>query len=496
MKQSYSLLLCLLLATAAAAQNFRPFRPALTYQLSEAATPGDTTHLLRLNPGQAQGADSLFLFDPRTSRGRAVVAQGGCGHYVRRPDNLFGASLRVRPGAEYVLAAANGRTLTLRPRQALGQPWAATAAGLTAQVTARTLGTVLGQADSLATITFSDGAVLTLSKRFGWVSGPALGRYLNPRLPAAGLTLTALPGRGLGTARLGAFVVYDFQPGDVFLRRTTITGQVQPCSSPVVLWTRDSVLSRVLSGNGDTLRYQIRTRSLSTSRICLGGGPALSPSTTRTLRIVRTTEGLDQPTGFWTTSAASGSAGPVHLPASRTADYYGRSVQRHLGYLRCGATGADTTSLLDAGALDAGYRVSTAPGLGQTREEYVSFTSELTELLGYRKGTETWGQLTTFAQLLPARAGRAAFAVAITAAPNPFGPALTVHLTLDRPQAVVAELRDALGRVVLARSAQALGAGPQQLVLPTAGLPAGLYVLHLRRAGEGRTEVLKVLKAE
>ena len=492
MKQAYSLMLCLLLATAAAAQNFRPFRPALTYQLSEAATPGDTTHLLRLNAGQAQGADSLFPFDPRTSRGRAAV--GGCGRYVRRPDNLFGASLRVRPGAEYVLAAANGRTLTLRPRRALGQPWAATAAGLTAQVTARTLGTVLGQADSLATITFSDGAVLTLSKRFGWVSGPALGRYLNPRLPAALLTLTALPERGLGAARLGAFVVYDFQPGDVFLHRTTITGQVQPCSSPVVLWTRDSVLSRVLSGNGDTLRYQIRTRSLTNSRVCLGGGPALSLSTTRTLRIVRTTEGLDQPTGFWATSAASGPAGPVHLPASRTADYYGRSVQRHLGYLRCGATGADTTSLLDAGALDAGYRVSTAPGLGQTRVEYVSFTSELIELLGYRKGAETWGQLPTFAQLLPARAGRAA--VAITAVPNPFGPALTVHLTLDRAQAVSAELRDALGRVVLHHPAQALGAGPQQLVLPTAALPAGLYVLHLRRAGEGRTEVLKVVKAE
>ena len=101
---------------------------------------------------------------------------GGCGRYVRRPDNLFGASLRVRPGAEYVLAAANGRTLTLRPRQALGQPWAAAAGGLTARVTARTLGTVLGQADSLAVITLSDGAVLTLGKRLGWVRGSALGR--------------------------------------------------------------------------------------------------------------------------------------------------------------------------------------------------------------------------------------------------------------------------------------------------------------------------------
>lgn len=74
------------------------------------------------------------------------------------------------------MLAANGRTLTLRPRQALGQPWAAAAGGLTARVTTRILGIVLGQADSLAVITLSDGAVPTLGKRLGWVRGPALGR--------------------------------------------------------------------------------------------------------------------------------------------------------------------------------------------------------------------------------------------------------------------------------------------------------------------------------
>ncbi|WP_310394501.1 hypothetical protein [Hymenobacter sp.] len=481
-----------LLASAAPAQNYRPFRPAFTYQLSEAATAGDTTYLLRLGAGQLQGGDSLFRFDRRTSRGRVNPAQGNCGAYVERPDNLFGATLRVRPGAEYVLAAANGRTFTLRPRQPLGQAWAATSSGLTAQVTARTLGTVLGQADSLAVITLSDGAVLTLSRRFGWVSGPALGRYLNPRLPAATLTLTALPELGLGTAQFGAFAVYDFQPGDVFLRKTTSSAPFGLSCGPTQQWTRDSILSRALSLNGDTLRYQVRSRTL--VRSCTSAVAVLSPALVSTLRITRTTGQLDQPTGFWGTSAASGPAGRVHLPAFRTADYGGRPVQRHLAYEQCNAAAADTVSLRDMASRDFGLYISTAPGLGQTREEYISFMSDLTVLLGYRKGTETWGQLTTFAQLLPTRRGQPAAGTA--AAPNPFGPELTVRLTLDRPRAVATELRDALGRVVLRRPAQPLGAGPRQLVLPTAGLPAGLYTLHLYRAGEGRPEVLKVVKAE
>jgi len=493
MNKVYCLLLALLLATAATAQNYRPFCPALTYQLTETTTPGDTTHLLRLNAGRPQGADSLFFFDQRTSRGRPGPAQSSCGRYVQRPDNLFGASLRVRPGAEYVLAAASGATFTLRPRQALGQPWAATVGGLTARVTARTLGTVLGQADSLAVIALADGAVLTLSKTYGWVSGPALGRYLNPRLPAAALALTALPGRGLGPARFGAFVVYDFQPGDVFLRKTTTIGLAGPCASAVELWTRDSVLSRALSANGDTLRYQLRTRSLSFARACLGGGPSLSAPAVQTLRVVRTAGRFGQPTSFWETTPTAATTGLVHLPAWRTADYNGRPVQQQAQHLRCGAV-ADTTTLQDASALDFGYHVWTAPGLGQTRVESFSFTSETTVLLGYRKGTETWGQLPTFVQLLPTRPGRAA--ATTTAAPNPFGPELTVHLSLSRPQPVAAELRDALGRVVLRRPAQPLGTGPQQVVLPTAGLPAGLYVLHLHFTQESRTEVLRVVKAE
>ncbi|GAB3875040.1 hypothetical protein GCM10028824_29390 [Hymenobacter segetis] len=478
-------------ATTAHAQAYRPFRFGLSYQLSAAATPGDTTHLLRLASRQAQGADSLFLFDKRTSRGRALPQQGNCGYYVQRNDNLFGTSLTQRPGAEYVLTAANGRTFTLRPRAVLGQAWAATAAGLTARVTARTLGAVLGQADSLATITLSDGAVITLGKRLGWVSGPALGHYLNARLPQAALTLTALPELGLGINKLGAFAVYDFQPGDVFLRRTTTTGYAGLPGCVDYRWTRDSIISRTLSASGDALDYQLQRRTL--TRNCIGA-PVLSAPVVQALHITRIMGHLDQPTGFWGGAVSVGTGSLVHLPAWRTTDYNGRLVQRHTDYMQCGTITADSTSLRNASNLDAGYSVLTVVGLGQTQEEYTSFTTETTTLLGYRKGTETWGQLTTFAQLLPVRASRPASTTA--AFPNPFGAEIQVTFTLASPQPVGLTLHDALGRQVLEMAPAPQLAGARQLTLPTTGLPVGVYSLHLRFLQEGRTEVLRVLKAE
>ncbi|MBH8559320.1 T9SS type A sorting domain-containing protein [Hymenobacter negativus] len=494
MKQFSSLLVMLaagLCATTARAQAYRPFRFGLSYQLS-ATTPGDTTHVLRLVSRQAQGSDSLFMFDKRTSRGRGLPQQGNCGYYVQRNDNLFGTSLTQRPGAEYVLTAANGRTFTLRPRTALNQAWAATTAGLTARVTARTLGTVLGQPDSLATITLSDGAVITLGKRLGWVSGPALGHYLNARLPQATLTLTALPELGLGTNQLGAFAVYDFQPGDVFLRKNVNQYALGPgaiCQTQI--WTRDSIISRTLSTSGDALDYQLQRRTL--TRNC-SGAPVLSAPVVQTLHITRTTDHLDRPTGFWEGTPSAGTGGLVHLPAWRTADYNGRLVQHHAHYMQCGTPTADSTSLLNGSNLDAGYSVRTAAGLGQTQEEYTSFTIETTTLLGYRKGTEIWGQLTTFAQLLPVRASRPASTT--VAFPNPFGAEIQVAFALASPQSVGLTLHDALGRQVREIAVAPQPAGARQLTLPTAGLPVGVYSLHLRFAGEGRTEVLRVVKAE
>ena len=68
-------------AVAVHAQNYRPFRFGITYQLS-ASTAADTTHLLRLASRQPQGSDSVFLFDKRVSRGRALPNTGACGSYT------------------------------------------------------------------------------------------------------------------------------------------------------------------------------------------------------------------------------------------------------------------------------------------------------------------------------------------------------------------------------------------------------------------------------
>jgi hypothetical protein len=483
--------LSLLAAGTAHAQDYRPCRAGLTYQLSEVAAPGDTTHALRLGAGREVGADSVFQFAARTSR----TLQAGsvyCGSYVVRPDNLFGATLTVRGNSEFVLSAANGRTLTLRPRAAIGQAWPA-AASLTGRVTARYLGPagLLPRPDSLVAITFSDGATVLISKTYGFLQGPALGHYLNPRVPARALQLTALPELGLGSRRLGALVAYDFQPGDVFLRYTSGYDGWGPCGYYV--WTRDSVLARINSRRGDTISYQIQRRTL--TRRCSNGPGTLAPATTIALTITSNYRALGQLTEFWENRfSTSPGVGFIHSVSHRTNAYNGRLLQQHVQYQTC-STGmaADTIKLANTSSLDFGVELTTAPGLGEVREANIGLSGDLTVLLGYRKGSETWGQLTTFAQLLPTAVARPAAGTA--AFPNPFAAELSVSFELPRAQAVGLELRDALGRVVLTQPATQCAAGSCQLQLSTAAVSPGLYTLMLKPAA-GPAQVLKVLKAQ
>jgi hypothetical protein len=490
MRYFYPFALLTLAASVAQAQDYRPFRAGLTYQLTETATPGDTTHTLRLASGRRVGADSVFEFAARTSRG-LQTGPVYCGRYVARPDNLFGSTLTVGANRILTLTAANGRTLALQPRAAIGQAWTA-APGLTGRVTARSLSTAAGlpQPDSVAAITFSDGATLLLSKRYGFLQGPTLGHYLNARIPARSLQLTALPELGGGTSRLGALAAYDFQPGDVFLRYTWAYGAWGPCGYNG--WTRDSVLSRSNSRRGDTITYQIRRRLL--TQVCSNGVRTLQPATTVTLVVTAAYYNLGQLTSYWENRYPSGhGVGLIHSPAARAAAYNGRPLQQHVQYQVCNpATPADTTLLSNTGSIDFGVELTSAPGLGIVREASIGFSGDLTELIGYRKGSETWGQLTTFAQLLPTLASKPALTT--TAFPNPFRHELSVTFELSRSQPVGVALRDALGRAVLTQPAVLQQAGSRTMQLPTAGLPAGLYTLHLTFAGEGQTQILKVLK--
>lgn len=399
-----------------------------------------------------------------------------------------------------MLAAANGRTLTLRPRAPLGQSWATGLAGLTASVTSRAVSSRVlgGVADSVATITFSDGRQLYLTKSYGFWEGPSLDSYLNGRNARRQLTLTALPERRLGTAVVGARAIHDYQPGDVFQRVTRVSRGVL-CTQT---WQKDSVLTRQVSRTGDTIDYTIRTRKRTApvSSSCSPlSGPVVYPATTNTLRIIgpwaTTAQPLTQLTSAYDGLALGGDL--VSAVSSNPGRWAGRPEYFTVLQGIC-----NLSSTLDSAAIkgpnlpdiEAGARYAT--GLGQVYDSVRTLGAglEVTRLTAFRKGTQTWRTFFGPTTQLATRYVRPAATTAVF--PNPFGDVLTATCVLARAQPVGLALYDALGPQVRAAAAVPFGAGSQRLVLPTAGLPAGVYTLHLLFGGEGRREVLQVAKAE
>ncbi len=489
---------------AHAQQPWQPFRPGLTYQLSERNTPGDTTHTLRVGAGApvvGSATDSVFRFTPRIGRFSGTRGAANCGAWLwQRADNLFGATLRSQPRAVFVLAAANGRTLTLRPRAPLGQSWATGVAGLTASVTSRAVSNrVLGSlSDSVATIAFSDGRQLYLTKSYGFWEGPSLDSYLNGRNARRQLTLTALPERRLGTAVVGARAIYDYQPGDVFQRVTRVSRGAL-CTQT---WQQDSVLTRQVSRTGDTIDYTIRTRkrTASGSNSCSTfSGPIVYPATTSTLRVVGPWATTARPlTQFTSAYDGPNVAGDLVSAVSSNPGRWGGHPEYSTvlqGICNISST-PDSAAIKGPNLPDGGGGARYAAGLGQVYDSTVAFVAgvEVTRLTAFRKGTQTWGTFFGPTVLLAAREVRPA--ATTTVFPNPFGDALTAAFVLASAQPVGAVVYDALGRQVRAVAAAPFGAGSQRLVLPTVGLPAGVYTLHLLFAGDGRREVLQVAKAE
>lgn len=513
MKHLYACLALAGLSFGAQAQSiYRPLlRPGVVYQFSEAGTPGDTTHTVRMTyTGPSTYPDSLGRFNGRAVRVPTRPA-GICGSQTVRPDGLFGATVTIGFSRhEYLLRAANGRTLLLKTQAPLNQVWTATAAGLTARTTARSVATVLGVTDSITTITFSDGQTLLLGKRLGFVEGPALGSYLNGQ-PARRLTLTGLSVAGqpwLGRAAVGVAAVFDYQPGDVFLRYTKQENTMSHllCSEA---WARDSVLTRTPNAAGDTIRYTIWRRLL-TRRY---GSPSAPPSiacqnTPGTTLAPGSAYGLvvalaDQsPLAQLTHTLASAPTGSLFrsltLAGVRTSRYNGRHTQQLISQQVCQPVPAADSVLL-GDILDNGNSTTYAAGLGMVESDnWGIYYSSSSTLLGYRKmnlptttGTETWGSLRTFANILKAADVRPAASTA--AFPNPFVRQLTVRFETQRAQQATLHLYNGLGQLVRQQTT-AVPAGTAQVQVALPGLPAGLYTLHLRH--DGRTEVLKLTAAQ
>jgi hypothetical protein len=286
---------------------------------------------------------------------------------------------------------------------------------------------------------------------------------------------------------MGALAMYNFQPGDRLVYEyfySMATGPFGPVRTTYLY--SDSILSRVSSRTNDTVTYRVLRFSQQGNTTTVRTDvytPTSTPLGTRPSQVyVPTNQGFTQ----W-----------ALLPdAVRSSTYpTGRSVQRTINVQLC-TTPYDTLGVTKTN-VDVTSGADYAVGLGHVRIHSLDMLSGIeritTTLVGYRKGTETWGTLPRMAFAALAT-GTSRPAATTAAFPNPFGAELAVTFTLARPQPVGVVLRDALGRVVLERAATMYLAGSQQLLLATAGLPAGSYTAHLHFGQEARTEVLKVLK--
>lgn len=455
MKELYLLLVALLLVVSARASHFQPFRPGVLQQYTEVGS--DTT--------LAWQADTAGVFQEQLGVDRAGLCP-----LMRFASTPFGHRIgTVSPGtpqAEYYFEYKSWQQFWLRPGRPVGQVWPVYGA-LTGQVTSRSLGTVLGQSDSLVTILLSSGHTYVLSRNHGLVSGPAPFDLLWGRSRLRQLTLSAMPGLGLGTPLLGARAIYDFQPGDVFYYAYS-SMNLASGPSPTRYEYGDSILTR--RAVGSALVYSV-WRGGSTYTLTVAD--SLMPE------LLNSTNGYLPAQQKWVREIS-------RHPGMFNGQPRLRITERH--WLCPSDSLAVTPTIIDSEK----YRwFCVGLGMVEDYEANMIYPYYSTSLVGYRKGNVRWGRSFRLAPLAVRAASASSFNA--TAAPNPFSQELTVRFELTRPQAVAVELRDVLGRVVLAHPAARWPAGAASLSLSTVNLPAGLYTLWLQPA-DSPTQVLKVLK--
>ena len=496
MKHRYLLTILWLLAgqrAAAQATLWRPFRPGFVYSFqpsSGGATP-EPEHTLRVDSAYVTAAgDSVYAFN---SLLRALP--GNSRSFIKSHNNLPAARLRWRPGtadyyleadAEPALGAAAPVALLLRPRAAVGSTWVASAQpALTATLSRREPAPSGLAADSVATITLSNGQALTLSRRAGLLAGPqwlALGAGGSAARPAT-YEPAEPPQPGLGEydpRRLLALAVGD----ELGYELTDYAfGGPLVCRQGCRL---RRITGRQLTADSLVLRYNEQEQfSYSTFPSCGSPGPARTP--------VRA--------GRWAVALRTGQSPQFRFLALLSGEYRAQPggssllVGQGLRTLPAGSNclaGARIASFgvvypvasspgqykegLDDGALS--YEFSPTLGVGPVA--FATTVNHPNRLVHYQRNGVACGSVACFATLLPTRAALAA--ATATLAPNPAADAATLTLAAPAPPGTTLTLTDALGRRVWSAP---VPAGQLALPLPLAGQPAGLYLVQLHSPGPG-----------
>lgn len=461
---------------------WRPFRPGFIYGFAQAARP-TTLHTLRVDSAYATATgDSVYTFNKLL---RPI--SGSSALYAKSRNNLLGARLRWQPNtrdfyleanAEPTLGTAQATSLLLRLGATVGSTWAASAQPvLTATLSSRTVGVVGTAADSLTTITLSNGQVILVSKHYGLVQGPAWlalttggSTWYQPGTPQVGLGF--YDPQKLFALNAGDELGYD-------LVDYAVGSGALICSQGYML---RRITSRQLTADSLIVSYNEQQRTTTSGAPgCSSAGTLVSSARAGRWAISRRTGRSPQflpftlLTGEYTASSAS--ALPTLL--------MGRNVATRASDGRCLA-GAQIISFVPmypyqnqpstyyGGLDDAAYRHEFAPTLGVGPITLGSSINRDYSLTYYSHNGSACGSRANFTTLLPNRAAVAA--AAATLHPNPAGSVATLTLTTPTPPGTVLTLTDALGRCVWSSE---VALGQTVLPLPLANQPAGLYLVQL-----------------
>lgn len=476
--------------SAQAQQPWRPFRPGLiyTYEVPGATSNGRFATLgvytLRLDSAYVTASgDSAWAFN-RVMRDVSGYTPGNsnASRFRKSRNNLFGQRLLWQPGSsEYALetvtegTAQVGAALRLRPRAPVASSWVANSAlGLNATLTSRSLQTVNGQLDTVATITLSTGPVVRLSRRFGLLEGP---QWLALSGTPPQWVATQLPAP-LNQTLYSPLRLFDLQPGDELGYR--FDGSIV---MPVACtWSRS--LSRILTRRqvNDSLVYTYITQNRDEN----SGGPGCGTPAGVTYSGIGT--------GRWAFSLKTGKSRefidlPMLAGEYRLSGAGSVSISRGIVQFQPGGGGCGENQLL---AYEQLFSFGSQNGNGVFGGIPDLFTQSLfsvslglgivlrgeTYLAYYRRTrngmTTTCGSPLAFVNLLATRAAQAA--ALATLHPNPAAESVTLALAQPARPGQRLRLTDALGRPVWSGP---VASGQTIASVPLAGQPAGLYLLHL-----------------
>jgi hypothetical protein len=203
-------LLCtlLLFPLAVFGQNWLPLSPGESYhyRLPNAA---QITHTIRIDSskstpeGLAHYLNRVFVHFP--DQNEFILVNRG---------QFLGQTMILRPNGSVIFREEGfllSRETTVYPQAGLGQSWLAMPVGnVTASVVDVGEALVLGELDSVKTISFSNGTAWILSKNHGVVQAAD---YQSCNATA---TLSGLESKGLGDQMFRFSDFYDFNVGDVF----------------------------------------------------------------------------------------------------------------------------------------------------------------------------------------------------------------------------------------------------------------------------------------